>query len=662
MAVCLQANHLAYAGYDVVSAKTVENENLIEEEKAEENYIPTYNDIDEDTHNDGTLSSFIAEKYRKFKYRKTSKSDQTDIDEETPNTDESSVSNVKKYSEISDKIEDRNKFKVNADKISYDEEDGNVYATGHVEIISNAQNVILKADEAILDKNSQTIKLQNNVKIIQNGMEMEGEYMLVDLNEENILMENPTVQAYQFTISAQQGYLIANDIEMINGLMTSDQKNEIALETKSFQRYENVAMDYRRKRHIDRSNITSQTKQSYEIDAKEIVLTSYKDHNSIVFKKANVYFNKHKIVPRSDIEIISDKQYQSVETSALEAGSIRNFGTYVGYGFLFRLPRGQILKLVPALTYGKGNFGVGLMGRHRSRNHFLEAGWTTSTENLVVNGKYYLGNGFSFRYGRNAYMPEGFFGARRSGYAAQLQFQKSYEVGDLGAIFNHGLYAGFFSDYKKHKQESHAYATTRFRYNMELRKDFFKRQNPEQDLEIRISGLGQASATVYGSGQTYGVARIGPYLTTRVKKWESSIGYMVGGVHGDSPFRFDKYRYGKNSIMLNEKFNFNDKIALGFRSVITPKKDNIEHDLLTEARLYAIVGPEDLKVCFSYDFVRSMMHLDFLFLLGTDSSKIKFNKLTTKNIDGRNKRDNFKNQERVKIVKPEVKSEVKEEI
>jgi len=655
MALVMQINSIAHAGYDVVSAKTVQNENITEETPDNEEYMPTYNDIDDETRTEETLSSYLSDKFRNFRQRKykNKQPDSNSLPQEEV-TNDSDLKNVGagQYKE-NETVENKNKFNINADKITYDDNEGNVYAHGHVEIISKAQNVTLKADDAVLNKNDQTIKLTDNVKIIQNGTEMNGEYMLVDLNEQNILMDNPTIEAYQFTISAQEGYLIANDIELINGTMSSQKQSEIVLETKSFQRYENVAMDYVRQRHIDRSNISSQTKQVYEIDAKEIVLTSYKDHNSILFKKSNVYFNKHKIIPRSDIEIISDKQYQSVEASGLEAGSIRNFGTYVGYGYIFKLPRGQLLKLVPALTYGHGNFGIGLMGRHRSKNHFLEAGWTTSTENLVVNGKYYIGNGVSLRYGRNAYIPEGFFGARRSGYAAQLQFQKSYQVPDIDARFNHGLYAGFFSDYVKHKQERHAYATTRFRYNMELRKDFFKYGNHEQDLDLRISGLAQASASVYGSGQTYGVARIGPYLTTRLRRWESSVGYMIAGIHGDSPFRFDKYRYGRSSIMLNEKYNFNDLIAVGYRAVITPKKDNIDHDLLTESRLYAIVGPQDLKVCFSYDFVRSMMHLDLLFLLGTDKSKIKFGKLSTKNIDGRNKRENFNNRECVKIVEPE---------
>lgn len=105
--------------------------------------------------------------------------------------------------------------------------------------------------------------------------------------------------------------------------------------------------------------------------------------------------------------------------------------------------------------------------------------------------------------------------------------------------------------------------------------------------------------------------------------------------------------------MVNEKINFNRLLSVGFRAVISPKKDNIDHDLLTESRVYAIVGPEDLKVCFSYDFVRSMMHLDLLFLLGTETTKVKFDKLTTKNIDGRNKRGKFSKREKVKIEQPE---------
>ena len=371
-------------------------------------------------------------------------------------------------------------------------------------------------------------------------------------------------------------------------------------------------------------------------------------------KKANVYYNKHRILFNSDVEIISDKDKQVVEMSTPEIGTLRNFGTYIGYGYVSKLPNGQTLKLMPALVYGDSNFGVGIIGRHRSRNSRLEAGWATATTNVVVKGAYRLGDNLTLRYGRNAYLSEGFMGARRSGYAAQLEHRQTYLVDGIKDLtYRQGIYAGFFSDYQKHDQEK-AYATTRFRYSGELRKKIFEYRNEEQDLSMKVTAMAQGAATLYGSGQTMGVVRIGPYLTTKVRFWESSIGYMLGGIHGDSPFNFDKYRYGKQTVLLNEQIHFGDKFALGYRANITPMKDNIDDRLLTESRFYAIFGPQDLKFVLSYDFVRDIAHFEFMFLLGTDSSHINFEKLITKNMDGGNqKRDFYKYAKPVKIIEPE---------
>ena len=122
-------------------------------------------------------------------------------------------------------------------------------------------------------------------------------------------------------------------------------------------------------------------------------------------------------------------------------------------------------------------------------------------------------------------------------------------------------------------------------------------------------------------------------------------GAGLGGGSSDAAFMIK---------LLNEKFHLNDKLAIGYRAFITPMKDNIEGDWLTESRFYAIVGPRDLKLLLSYDFVRQIAHLDFMFLIGTDSAKINFEKLTTKNMDGgAQKRDFYKNSQRVKIVEPE---------
>lgn len=650
----LQVGHRAYAQYDVVKARTVENENIPIEDNNDE--LKTFNDPDlPNFSQEESVSSLLEKKINSFIDKKRNKkiNENPDIVSEETNEDNVAKKQIVNIETTDEVVEEKNKFQINADKITYDDEEGNVYAKGNVEIIAKSQGVTLKADEAVLDKPTQTIKLVDNVKIIKDGTEMSGEYMLVDLNEQNILMDNPTMKAYSFVINAQEGYLIANDIQMLNGTIKSSEQKDIVLQTSGFMRLDNIAWDAVRSKDIIREGSDASKKQVYKVDAKEIVVTSYKDHNSVLLKGSNIFYGKHKIIRNSDIEILSDKKNQVLDTNSPEGGTLRAFGTYIGYGFIHKLPKGQILKLMPALVYGDSNIGVGLIARHKSKNSMLEAGYATSTTNLVARGKYRFSDGLTLNYGRNAYIPDGFMGARRSGYAAQLQYEKSYMVDDLELGFNHGIYAGIFSDYQEHDQEN-AYATTRFRYMAEMRRNIFTYENKEQDLGLGLSLLSQAQATIYGSGETVGVARIGPMVSTKLKNWQSSIGYLIAGVHGDSPFVFDKYRYGKHAIMLNERFNFNNKFAIGYRATFTPLKDNYENDLLTESRFYVIFGPQDLKMILSYDFVRDVAHFDFMFLLGTEAAKINFDKLTTKNIDSREqKRDFYRNAKRVKIEEPE---------
>lgn len=654
----------SFAAYDVIKATTmldgaelvedIDNEAPVMYEGAEFEHI----DPNED------LASIIEKKVRKIFKRKNG-DDFEELDEKNEDikeeitqeqaqndTEISSNQHIIKGEYQTPVVDDKNKFQINADTISYDDSEGNIYAKGNVEIVALSQGVKLKADNAVLDKTKQTLVLNDNVKIIKDGAEMRGESLIVDLNEQNILMDNPELEAYSFIIRAQEGYLIENDIQMLNGTMKSNRKKDFPIISRGFMRldtaYKNPFFENTIYRTSDDDN-SQKASQAYRIDSKEIVVTSYKDHNSVVLKGSNVYYNDHKIVRNSDIEIISDKQRQIIETNIPEAGNLRNFGTYVGYGLVYRMPHGHSLKLMPVLAYSDSNVGIGAIARYRARHGMVDGGWNTASENLVVRGRYQFSNGLSLGYGRNAYMPEGFMGARRSGYAAQLQYLKSYKITDLNASFSNGVYAGIFSDYQKHDQEN-AYCTTRFRYMAQLTKNLLKYKNKEQDYTVSLDAIAQGSATVYGSGETHGVVRIGPQLITKLKRWEQGLGYFLTGEHGESPFWFDLYRYGKSTITLNERFNFNDKFALGVRMFVSPLKDNYEKDLLTECRFYLIVGPKDAKVALSYDFVRDVAHMDFMFLIGSDNSKINFEKLTTQNIDGKaEKRDFYKNAKPVKI-------------
>ena len=75
-ALIAQSTNIAFAEYEVVKAKTVENENLVETQKDE--YAPTFNDMDLDDYekidNSNTLMSKLEKKFHSFMQKKSKSS------------------------------------------------------------------------------------------------------------------------------------------------------------------------------------------------------------------------------------------------------------------------------------------------------------------------------------------------------------------------------------------------------------------------------------------------------------------------------------------------------------------------------------------------------------------------------------------------------------
>ncbi|MDO5438367.1 MAG: hypothetical protein Q4F80_09240, partial [bacterium] len=194
--------------------------------------------------------------------------------------------------------------------------------------------------------------------------------------------------------------------------------------------------------------------------------------------------------------------------------------------------------------------------------------------------------------------------------------------------------AGYVADYKREHQEDDMRDGYRYRYQAELRKPLKSYGSKEQDVYINFSAVAQAMASVYSeTGDTVGLFRVGPSITSRVKRWNSNITYTLGGVHGKSPYAFDEYRYGRQTVSFDESLILNRFLSVGYRGTLTPLKDNNDSDVLTENRFYAVAGPEDFKIAFSYDTIRQNMHFDFLFLLGSDNLDLRYEKMTVNDHD-----------------------------
>lgn len=524
---------------------------------------------------------------------------------------------------------------IDSKELEYFDSTGELEARGNV-VITSGNNTVLTADKALYDKNANVIKLFNNVVLRKGDSVVKGEYMAVNLNEENALMDAPVASVGTFVrVRAAEGYAYTDRIEAVNGSIELAKKIEMRLQSSGFNNYDGMLIQDEEVSF----DVKKQRLSPYKIRAKEIVVESGKDHDSLILKNADLYYKKTKIAALSSIELFADKDMNYVEANIpVEVGSISDFGQYFGLGYIFKLPMGGNLKLAPAIVYDD-ELGVGVLGTLKTKRLEVEGGWATSNNNLIIDGRYNFNDKIWADFARHAYKDEWFLGAKRPGHMLQLVYDDEYRVKDISAIFKQRFTAGYVSDYLEKHQEDDNYGTMRLRWQSELSKHIIGVTNKEQDMALNMGVSGQTMATVYGTGETFALARGGPYIDSRVKNWRSRISYRIGGTHGYSPFKFDEYTYGKSSIDIDESIKLGKYLSIGYRGVISPLKDNEDNDLLTENRFYAIVGPEDIKLAVSYDSIRSNLHLDLMFLLGTDKTNIDYQKLIIKDPDKLQKKE-----------------------
>ena len=541
---------------------------------------------------------------------------------------------AKEENTVNEKKED---LVINCSEMEYFEDKNELEARGKVEVISKSGTKVY-ADKAIYNKNDNTIQLLKNVSLLKGSATVDGDYMMIDLNEENAIMDEPTTKVGSITINAQEGYAYSDRIENLNGNIELNKRVEMELFTDGFSEYGHSINDTR----LVDFDLKKQRSKPYKFKTKSIEIRPERDHDSMVMKDVDIYYGKRKILNVPSIEFFQDKEMNCAEVNfPPEFGSYKGLGMYLGMGYTFKLPKTFTFRATPLVSYGDSKFGVGAIGQLKSKKTRTEIAWSTSTNNILFDGKYKLFDKLRLDLGRHVYKDEGILGGNRAGYIAELNYEDTYVVKELGdAIFRHRASAGWVADYKRKHQEKNMNSGFRYRYQAELMKTLKSFGDKEQDMYLDIGAVGQVMATLYSkTGDTFGLFRVGPTLSSRVKRWNSNIMYTIGGIHGKSPYAFDEYRYGRQTVTFDESVICNRFLSLGYRGTLTPLRDNIEKDVLTENRFYAVVGPEDFKVAFSYDTIRQNMHFDFLFLLGTDNLDMKYDKLTVKNPDKLGKRE-----------------------
>jgi hypothetical protein len=133
------------------------------------------------------------------------------------------------------------------------------------------------------------------------------------------------------------------------------------------------------------------------------------------------------------------------------------------------------------------------------------------------------------------------------------------------------------------------------------------------DDKYGLKGMitGGAALRGYSTGNANVIGQVGPMLDLHLPHLHVIGGYTEAAVRGSSPFVFDQYLQGSQSVYLTGGYKVNKFLDVGGMYGY-----NLTSSLPYSKTVQVAVGPPDMKVLASYDFVMLRYRLGFDMLYG----------------------------------------------
>ena len=568
---------------------------------------------------------------------------ENDIIKKVSKQENKTEQNIEKTIELTGGVKEQkveNDVMLDSDDIVYDEVNNEIQAIGSPILIFPPQKVKLKADKMTYNNSSNVIKAYGNVVLEKNGTFVYGDYVQINMNEENAFMDNVRLKQTNFVINSRKASAQDDKTVFEEGFMKSDDSYILNLQTQMIkgQDFTKMILDEDEKSHLS-DNVGE---VPFRLKAEEITVEGKKDHDTITVDNGSLYYGDTKLWRFKKFTAHTDKKHNYFEANYPELGSRSRLGMYLGPGYMFDLPNGSVVKAVPFLNY-KGSLGVGGALKYRSANNMTDFMYGSAEDIFVVKGRQRLDDKLYFQYGVNSYVNEDFMGQNMAKYAAEIYYQDSSIVKDtltkdLDLRFRHKAGIGYMhnSSWAKYFGNIPSFdtGTTRFKYMASIEQSLLKRKDEKNKKLFDLTLSMQGSAAVYGTGDTQFIGRIGPRVHTQYKRWMQDIAYYIGTYDDHTPLAlFDTYRYGRSSLYIREAVRICKYLSIGWTGNINLSNDAPNGDMFQENAFIFAIGPDDFKLNLGYDFIRQQTYFAFNIAMDMKGSNIDYKKMVIKNPD-----------------------------
>lgn len=522
-------------------------------------------------------------------------------------------------------------------------------ANGHVVMVFPQNNSSVKADKMIYNQTTNFIKAFGNVVLNNDGKEVFGDYMQIDMNEENALMDNPVSDVFQVRARAKKGYMYGDKLIQEQGSMYITKKTMINVRNEFFG--PDLSPDRMFVPEKDRAYYKKGNHgEKFKIKTTDLIINSKKEHDTLTLKHAEIYFNEKKVGTVPSITLHTNKNQDYAEADYPELGTMMNLGMYAGPGFDFDTPMGTNLKVVPIINYqsnsldNESTLGYGAIAKFKSATNKFDMAYGTANKVFILRGKQKLDDNMYFQYGTNSYMDDWFLGFRMPRLMGEVVYEDAYTFKDfiaknLPMMYTHRIAGAYVQDGNTGVGQGpigeDGIGTMRFKYMAEIAQTLYSFGNSlETPLNAALQMAGQGSVAVYGTGDTQTIARIGPRIHTQYKNWMQDVGYFLSAYNDETPLlNFDRYMYGRSNAYLRETFRLNKYLAFSWFGSLNLLQDSWDGKMLQENSFFLSIGPDDIKLHVGYDTIREQSFMTLALALDAKGTTVEYKKMVIKNPD-----------------------------
>jgi len=541
---------------------------------------------------------------------------------------------------------------LDADNIDFDEATSDMTATGSPVLYFPPQDTTVKAEKMVYNNGSNILKAYGKVEVIKGDKHVYGDYIQINMNEENAFMDNIKTDASFLTVTARKSEIDDKQITLYNGKMVSENSYRLDLKTKMIggNFYENMIVE-----DDDKVFITDKIGDiKVNVKAEDVIVNAKKNHDTITFKKLKMAYGDVDLFKIRSLTVHTNKNHEFFEANYPELGSRSKLGMFAGPGFVIDTPfqNGSTLKLIPMIN-NKSGIGIGGLAKYQSATNHTDFGYGSAADIFILRGRQELDDHLFMQYGANSYMDEWFLGSRMAKYDAELVYQDGTTIPSTigenkNLKFKHRAGIGYMHNTDFHNRlnehiKSNNMGTMRMRYMAEAVQDIYKYNDKQNQKMFNLSLVMQGSAAVYGTGDTQFIGRIGPRITSQYKRWMQQAGYYASGYQDGTPMAlYDCYRYGHSSVYLKEAFRISKYLTLAWSTSMTLTNDAPNGKTFQENAFIVSLGPSDFKLNLGYDWVRKHTYFSFVIAMDTKGSSVEFDRMVIKNPDRLAKSDDEK--------------------